>query len=290
MARYIIFVFIVFLCMSGIRAQDVDPQPTKPRPIRSTFDSPWIIDNQSVDVSHKHTLTWDIQHRFGIWKNGYEDYFGLAAPSNIRLGFAYVPIENLQIGFGITKERKFWDFSAKYVIVKQKRSNGSPISLAYFGSGGYDSRDFDDFQETSDRFSYFNQIILARKFSDRISWQISPGFSYFNFPEKLYSIEGELLGTTENKHFSISTMGRVKVSDVVGIMLGIDIPLTEHDFIEPENNISMGFEFVTSSHVFQLFVGNYQSLIPQYNSLLNQNKFGDGEILIGFNIVRFWNL
>lgn len=32
-------------------------------------------------------------HRFGSVKNGYKDFFGLFAPSNIRLGFSYVPIK-----------------------------------------------------------------------------------------------------------------------------------------------------------------------------------------------------
>ena len=72
------------------------------------------MDNQTVDVPFQKTLEWDIQHRFGTWNNGYDDYFGLAAPSNIRLGFVYVPAEKLQLGLGITKERKLWDFSVKY--------------------------------------------------------------------------------------------------------------------------------------------------------------------------------
>jgi hypothetical protein len=288
MANKLSFVLIFSFASLGINnAQDDSHE--RPVPVRNTFQSTWIIDNPTVDVSFKKTLSWDIQHRFGTWNNGYEDYYGLAAPSNIRLGFSYVPIDNLQIGFGITKERKLWDFNAKYVLIKQKRSNGSPISLAYFGSAGLDSRDLDDFLETTDRFSYFNQLIIARKFSDRIALQVSPSFSYFNFPEKIFSIEGELLGFMNNYQLAISAMGRVKISDVIGIIFSLDIPLTEHELNDPESNLGLGLEFVTSSHSFQLFVGNYQKLIPQYNHLLNQNKFGDGEILIGFNIVRFWN-
>lgn len=58
-------------------------------------------------------------HRFGSVKNGYKDFFGLFAPSNIRLGFSYVPIKNLNIGFGFTKENLLWDVRAKYALIAQ---------------------------------------------------------------------------------------------------------------------------------------------------------------------------
>ncbi len=260
-----------------------------PRPVRNTFESIWLIDNQTVDVPFQKTFEWDIQHRFGTWNNGYEDYFGLAAPSNIRLGFVYVPIDKLQLGMGITKERKLWDFSAKYAIVKQKMDDSFPISLTYYAVAGLDSRDFDLFEETSDRFSYFNQLMVARKFSDRFALQIAPSFSWFNFPDRVFDANGELIGFMNNNHFAISTMARIGLSDTMGIIVSTDIPLTEHDLNDPKHNLAFGFEFNTSSHAFQIFVGNYQSLIPQYNHILNQNSFGDNQILIGFNITRLWN-
>ncbi|MBT8220559.1 MAG: hypothetical protein KJP00_12085 [Bacteroidia bacterium] len=281
------FVFIFSIGM--LHAQEDVQQETKPRPVRNTFESIWLIDNQTVDVPFKNTFEWDIQHRFGTWENGYEDYFGLAAPSNIRLGFVYVPLENLQVGFGITKERKIWDFHAKYVLIKQKQDSGFPFSIAYFGSVGLDSRDLDSFVETSDRYSYFNQLMIARKFTDRLALQIAPSFSYFNSPELIYSDEGNFVGAMNNTHFAISALGRLGLTDRIGLILSMDFAVTDHQINNPENNISIGVEFTTSSHAFQVFVGNYQSINPQYNHLLNQNSFGDGDILIGFNITRLWN-
>lgn len=273
----------------GLSAQDETNEPLKPRPIRYTFESIWLLDHQTVDVPFQKTFEWDIQHRFGTWENGYEDYFGLAAPSNIRMGFVYVPIENLQVGFGITKERKIWDFNMKYVLIKQKQGSGFPFSISYYGSAGLDSRSLDSFEETSDRFSYFNQLMIARKFSDRLALQLSPSFSYFNFPERIFSAEGEFMGKMNNQHFAISAMGRIGITESMGFLFNMDFAITEHDINNPKNNLSLGLEFTTSSHAFQLLIGNYQSLNPQYNGLLNQNSFGDGNILIGFNITRLWN-
>src|SRR6478736_3415306 len=47
------------------------------KPVKNTFDGVWIIDNQTVMVPIKGTFEFDIQHRFGTVKKGYEDFFGL---------------------------------------------------------------------------------------------------------------------------------------------------------------------------------------------------------------------
>jgi len=45
----------------------------------------------------------------------------------------------------------------------------------------------------------------------------------------------------------------------------------------------------TSNHSFQVFAGNYNSILPQSNNVFNQNDFTKGQFLIGFNITRLWN-
>ncbi len=93
---------------------------SKPRPVKNTFQSQWIIDNQTVMVPVKGTLELDFQHRFGVLGNGYQDMFGLFSPSfNIRIGASYSPIKNLSLGIGITKTDLLWDGSAKYAIITQ---------------------------------------------------------------------------------------------------------------------------------------------------------------------------
>jgi len=68
-----------------------------------------------------------------------------------------------------------------------------------------------------------------------------------------------------------------------------DQPLTKHDSGNPNPNISFGVEVSTSSHSFQMFIGNYQALVPQYNNVFNNNDYQNGDFLIGFNITRLWN-
>ena len=68
--------------------------PAKVKPVKNTFQSIWISDNQTVMVPVKGTMEMDIMHRFGTWNNGYEDFWGFFAPSNIRIGIIMYQLIN----------------------------------------------------------------------------------------------------------------------------------------------------------------------------------------------------
>ena len=76
-----------------------EAEPAKPRPVKNTFQSGQIIDAQTVMVPVKGTFEADIQHRFGSVQNGYQDLWGIYGIADIRFGFLYTPINNLEIGF-----------------------------------------------------------------------------------------------------------------------------------------------------------------------------------------------
>ena len=105
-----VFFICCLLLLNGIlSAQDStmveQPEaPVKAKPVKNTFQSVWISDNQTVMVPVKGTMEMDIMHRFGTWNNGYEDFWGFFAPSNIRMGMSYVPIDKLNVGIGFTKD------------------------------------------------------------------------------------------------------------------------------------------------------------------------------------------
>lgn len=286
-------VMMLFLFSLHLSAQDQNAgmQPeTSAKPVKNTFESNWILDNQSVMVPIKGTLEMDIQHRFGVFNNGYKDLYGIMAPSNIRLGFSYVVINNLQLGFGITKERLQWDLNAKYAIVKQSKNGGSPVSITYLGNIVIDSRSKENFVTWGDRVSYFNQLMIAHKLTDRISVQCSPSLSHFNNVPAYKDANGEIQNKLENDHFAIAFMGRYKLKESMSLLVNYDQPLTQHPLNNPHPNLSLGIEFVTSGHAFQVFLGNYQGIVPQSNNLFNKNDYENWDFLIGFNITRLWNL
>ncbi len=310
-AKYKIFGMLFLLCLQGFSlwAQEAEMVAEERKPVKNMFESIWIIDNQTVMVPFQNTLEFDIQHRFGLVENGYEDFWGLYAPSNIRLGFSYVPINNLMVGFGLTKQNLTWDFNAKYALLKQMTGGGSPVSITYFGNAAMDTRNESQFPnpdafKSTDRWSFFNQIIIGRKISDKFSVQVSGSISHFNAVYPAKDPETGAIQELDNDHFAIAIAGRYKISTATSLMINYDQPLTTHasadfdsDETEPKPNLSFGVEFTTSAHQFQIFFGNYGSIVPQINNAYNTAwGFGnsdfalwDPEWRIGFNMTRLWS-
>src|SRR3954470_4020982 len=168
------------------------PAVRKPKPVKNTFESLWIIDNQTVMVPIKGTFEMDFQHRFGVVKNGYKDFFGLFASSNIRLGATYSPINKLNVGLGITKYNMTWDASAKYSIIQQMTTGRWPVSITYYGNMAIDTRPADNFLHFSDRLTYFNQVIIARKVNEKFSVEVAPSVSHTNVVNGYYSSPGKV--------------------------------------------------------------------------------------------------
>ena len=257
--------------------------------VKNTFDGNYIVDNQTVMVPTKGTFEFDFQHRFGLVNNGMKDMFGLYAGATIRLGFSYVPIKNLQVGFGSVSDPMQVDGNVKYALLRQTRDSSVPVSVTWFSNVVMDTRSKDNFVTTADRWSYFHQVIIARKITDKLSVQVAPSLSHYNNIPGYQDADGKIQPMMHNNHVAIAFAGRYKVTDVMGIIVNYDQPLTQHPTNNPHPNISFGLELVTSAHTFQVFAGNYSSLVPQRNNFFNQNDFTKGQYLIGFNISRLWN-
>jgi Membrane bound beta barrel domain (DUF5777) len=286
-----LFLFItVCLLAGGLIAQDKPETPAvkKEKPVKNTFESVWLMDNQTTMVPIKGTLEFDIQHRFGTVDKGKKDLWGIFAPSNIRLGINYAPINKLFVGAGLTKERTQIDFNAKYALLQQTKDK-IPVSVTFFGNMVIDARDKSNFRYSVDRFSYFSQLIIARKITEHFSAQVAPSLSWFNNVEAYVDKDGAIQKKMNNEHFAISVLGRYKVTEKSAIIAGYDQPITQHTTNNPHPNICFGFETTTSSHAFQVFFGNYYGIVPQSNNVFNRNDFRDGQFLIGFNITRLWN-
>lgn len=284
------------------------PVVKKNKPVKNTFESIWLIDNQTVMVPIKKSFEMDIMHRFGTLKKGYEDFYGFFAPSNIRLGFSYVPINNLLVGASITKANMTWEGFAKYSILKQVKGK-YPVSVSYYGNISADTRKKQNFIYWSDRVMFFNQIMIARKITNKLSVQVAPSLTHQNVVNGYYKTSGSVADSTykavvagemEHNHFAVTVSARYKIKQGMSVLFGYDQPLTKHATNNPNPNLSLGIEFTTSSHAFQLFFTNYYYMTPQRNNLFNRNNpidikgfnditFHHENFLIGFNITRLWN-
>ncbi len=271
--RYIFIACLIVPFLGLSQTQETDSIVDKPQ--RPAFESSYIIDMPTDVLPIKNTLEIQMAHRVGLVDGGTNDLIGFWAPSNIRIGFTYSVHERVTLGFGTTKFNRLQDFNWKVFILRQTRSDKIPVNVSYFGNFTIDARTKENFRHLEDRYSYFHQVIISRRFNPELSLQISPSFSHYN-------VVPETMG---NDMFAISAGGRYKVSPQTSILLEYTQPFDS----DPEPGFGLGVEFRTSSHAFQLFISSYQGIVPQRNIMFNQNDFFSGDFLIGFNITRLYN-
>jgi hypothetical protein len=281
MKYYKILVFAFSISAFSAWSAEIKKDTIPEKPARPAFESSYLINNPTNVLFAKKTLEIQIKHRFGLVNSGENDLVGIWAPSNIRLGVSYAVGERWTLGFGTTKFDRLQDFSLKIALFRQTRSNKVPFSASYFGNFTIDARKKNDLKFDQDRFSFFHQIIFARRFSPDLSLLVAPSLSHYNVVES----------TMNNDLFAIAIGGRCKISPQTAVTLEYNHPFpgnkeeNSSDF-EPKPGFSMGVEFSTSGHAFQLFVTNYNALVPQKDMVFNQNDFFSGDFLIGFNITR----
>ncbi len=283
--------FLVSALLTSLSAQEEAQQQASSKPVRFTFGTGLLIDNQTIESPYKGGLELQIHHRFSLIENAH-NLFGIYGAANTRLGLNYGITDRLMLGVGTTKDYKLQDIQWKYNIIHQTEDNSVPVSLSYYGNIVLDLRKEDAFGPVEryrdiHRLSYITQLILARKFSESFSAQIAPSVIYFNAVPQ-YTNESKY----KNLNFGLSAGARLSVSGSHSILFEYDQLLTKQDLdddeLKPKPNLSLGWEIGTATHTFQVFVANYSQIINQRNLVFNTNSFSDGEYLFGFNItVRF---
>jgi hypothetical protein len=259
------------------------------KPVRPAYECGMLIDGQSVHVPSVKTLEFMIQHRFGSMENGLSDLFGIYGAANTRLGLNYSITNWLQVGYGISKYRMVSDFSLKVNLLKQTRNNKIPLDVAIYGNLGIDGTKDENFgtgYTFTNRFSYFGELMVSRKFTHWLSIQAGVSFTHFNAVERGY----------EHDKVGVHFVGRARFSAQSSIIVNYDWPLIITGIAEnipikdpPKPNLGIGYEVSTSTHVFQVFIGTTTMLVPQYVMMENQNDWTKGEFYIGFNINRLWS-
>ena len=188
MKNYIKLLFIFLVIPFVATAQDEDTtkkEKVKEKIERAAFESTTLIDNATNVVFSKNTLEVQMAHRFGLINNPKveNDLAGFWAPANIRIGVAYGVHDRVTLGFGTTKDGRLQDFNYKVALLRQTRSEKMPVSVTYFGNFTMDARTKENFTYLQDRWSNFNQLIIARRFSPKLSLQIAPSISHYNVVE-----------------------------------------------------------------------------------------------------------
>ncbi len=278
----LIALFVLPLSFFAQEKKDSIVASTKSKFERAAFESSALIESQTNVVNVKGTLEMTINHRFGIVNTGpgANDGLGIWAPANIRFALNYGITNRINVGFGTTKDSRLQDFNLKGAILRQTRDNRMPVSVTYYGDIAYDARPPENFVHSTDRWSYYNQIIIARRFNRSISFQVAPSISHMNYVE----------APMKSDIVSIEMGARVKVTSTMAVLADYNYMYTKYDTNVTKPGMALGMEYSTGSHAFQLFITNYRSIISQYDAVYNQNDFfKGGKYCIGFNVTRLFH-
>jgi len=285
------FLSIGLMAPAFLFAQE-NTEPTAARPtkeyVRATFENGVVINNQTVENPGDKALDFIIQHRFGLIKDN-KDLFGLFAPSNVRLGLTYGINSRIAVGVGATKNKNLYDLQGKFIILKQTKGKGIPVSVTYYGDIAKSAQDDDNFlnQEgtfkATNKLSYFHELMIARKISSHLSVQIAGTYSHFNIIDSLFG---------QHDFYGASFVGKYKFSPQSSVILDFDYLLNVSQIEEntrPKPNLGLGYELSTGSHQFQIFVCTGDAIINQENRAFNRNDFIKRDVMLGFNITRQWS-
>ena len=293
-----LFILVAVLLTGLVTFAQEDEVKEKDKPVTEPLGSGLLIDNQTIFIPQAKTLEFVIQHRFGTMSNGIKDVWGIYNPgANIRLGLNYVVINKLQVGYGLTMLNMTSDFSVKYNILEQTRKNTIPVFVMVYANMGIDGRNETAFGENykfSNRFSYFSELVVGRKFNDWFTFEARGNFTHFNMVAPGY----------DHDRVGIGFDARLKFSPQSSLHLMYNVPLriqsisenkTDNNEWEDLNyaydNLGIGYEVNTGAHSFQIYVVSAKGILPQYNYIENPFEWTKGThgLMFGFTMTRLWS-
>ncbi|MEN8787401.1 MAG: DUF5777 family beta-barrel protein [Flavobacteriales bacterium] len=261
----------------------------------NTFNSTRVINSHSTEMLEKKSMDMKIGHRFGDIagdNGGAKTLFGIDNSSDIAVGLEYGITNNLNIGItrykGAGPYLQLYEGYAKYKVLAQ--SNEMPVSvvgLAKYNvtsmpasSNSSSPTSFTDFvSRTSSSF----QLLVAKKFSERLSLQIMPTYVHRNFVG-FYD---------QNGTFAIGAGGRFQVSKLIGIIGEYHYVFLEDGVQEKLNTfnpIALGVEFDTGGHIFQLNFSNSRGFGEAQYIPTTFSDVMEGQFRFGFSISRVFKL
>jgi len=248
----------------------------------ATFKGTKIINAQTNETPGEGVVQYIISHRFGSFSNDYfYNFLGLDI-AQIRMQFDYGLSDRLNIGVGRSSYLKVVDGFVKYRLLRQKSGTESfPISLTLYSSAFYRGARYLDGVDhyMSDRLSYHNQAIFARKFGEKLSLLAAPSAVHLNLVPD---------ASDPNTTFHLQLGGRYKISNRMAIT-GEFCPGSNNEYSNGTRfytPFALGMDIETGGHVFQFHVSNTNAMSDPLWMAQNPYNPWDGSLFLGFNISR----
>jgi hypothetical protein len=161
-----------------------------------------------------------------------------------------------------------------------------PVTLSYAGTVMTRTDDVKLLDSTakyyfSNRVSYCNQLLIARKFSERFSLQLTPSHVHYNIVRN---------DKDANDVFAIGIGGRIKLTRRFALTGEYFYTIPGANLDGYHNAVSVGVDIETGGHVFQLHFTNSTGMSERTFIGQTTDTWGEGGIHLGFNISRVFTI
>jgi hypothetical protein len=239
--------------------------------------------SHSVEMLKPGVLDFRILHRFGNINQGMGEFFGLDQ-ATIRLGLDYGLTQNLTIGIGRGNYKKELDGFVKYRPLQQLDGTGGfPFSLVLAAGSTINTAQWTGAAKQEsfvNRQSFYSQLILGRKLSESLTLQFAPTLLHRNL----------VAANDPNQTYALGTGGRIRLSRRVSLNVDHYLVFNKNKSLQVYNPLSIGFDIETGGHVFQLHFTNAIGMNERAFLTETTNRWSKGDIQLGFNISRTFQL
>jgi len=269
-----------------------------PKYTRTTFNATKIINMQSTEIVTPGVLQFMVSHHFSyIWnKDGGSDnlaqFFGINSGfANTYLSFDYSPLTYLNLGVAMAGSSKYEGW-AKFKILRQQTGvRDIPVSIVWYALANVNAAKDPSTEFTANKFTFMNQLLIARKFSNKFSLQFMPAWIHYNVVP--YGVNNS------NEVFSLGIAGKYKATGKMNLTMEYARQLNMYENIISKNGailnyypdlLSVGVEISTGTHLFQFYVGNTTDASNIEQLTRNTSSIKKGQFAFGFTINRGMNL
>jgi opacity protein-like surface antigen len=261
----------------------------------NTFNSTRVINSHSTEMLEKKTMDFRIGHRFGDiagTNGGASTLFGIDNSADISIGLEYGITNNLNVGItrmkGAGPYRQLYEGYAKYKILAQ--SNKIPVNLVGVVkynvtsmNASMDTTSATSFPDFISRTSGSYQLIVSRKFSERLSMQFVPTYVHRNY----------VAHNGQNGSFALGAGARFQITKLIGVIGEYHYVFFKEGVqknLGLSHPIALGVEFDTGGHIFQLNFTNSKGFGESQYIPSTSSSVADGEFRFGFTIARVFKL
>jgi|TARA_B100001094_G_C18175846_1_gene797820 hypothetical protein len=258
-----------------------------------TFKTLQIANLQSTKMVEEKEFFMVVAHRFGYLKEGVREFYGLDQ-ANTKIQFLYGINKRFQVGVSRDSYEKTYSGTIKIGIKKQ--SDSFPINLVL-----YNSMDINTLLNKLsypgllffDRFAYTTQVLISRRFSEKLSMEIAAIYVRQNLIDLNYT-KNLILPSASNLDFItepwnqylMAVGGRYKFFKRISLNMDYAYNFSKNKNSLYFNPFTIGIDIETGGHVFQLLFTN--SRASNDASFLTETigNWLNGDVSFGFNIVR----